>query len=486
LLSLVSPAAAERLRNFLSEAGYADENLRQNLGLKDLPSSRLRNFARLHDLTREPTCINALVRWFWIGMPQEVSLVTPLVPPWFISLAQECGLLRRWEELLIPEVMLFPTEHFVFAADHTNKIDCQDPNLVLWPNPTSRLLARFTVRRPSRATLDLGTGTGIQAVMAAAHSEKVIATDLNPRAVVFAKFNARLNGIENIECIEGSGFEAVAGRTFDLIVSNPPFFIAPAAQYLFCNNSLDLDQLCRQLAREAPSHLKEAGYFHMLCEWAEIEGQPWQERLAEWVAGLGCDAWVMKGYSDDPGEYAEERIRSTKSSAADDADLYESYMKYYRERHVKAINGGMVILRRRSGSNWTFFEEIQQTPKDALGDLIQQTFATRDFLQSYGDDASLLALRPRLSKNVRLEQVFEQAENGWKRESLTLRLTKGFHLFLGLQPVVAEFLSGCDGKRSLGELITEFSAKVNAPPGQVQKECLDAVRKLIERGFLLY
>ncbi len=132
--------------------------------------------------------------------------------------------------------MLFPADKFIFAADHTSKIDAGDPDLVLWPNPTSRLLSRFTVRRPSRATLDLGTGTGIQALAAAAHSERVVATDLNSRAVAFALFNARLNGIENVECLCGNGFEPVAGRKFDLIVSNPPFFITPAAQYLFCDN----------------------------------------------------------------------------------------------------------------------------------------------------------------------------------------------------------------------------------------------------------
>jgi hypothetical protein len=36
--------------------------------------------------------------------------------------------------------------------------------------------------------------------IAAAHSQKVFARDLNPRAVAFASFNARLNGIENVDC----------------------------------------------------------------------------------------------------------------------------------------------------------------------------------------------------------------------------------------------------------------------------------------------
>jgi hypothetical protein len=57
---------------------------------------------------------------------------------------------------------------------------------------------------------------------------------------------------------------------------------------------------------------------------------------------------------------------------------------------------------------------------------------------------------------------------------------------LELQPLVAEFLSGCDGKRTLGELTQELAAKANVPLETVRKESLDMVRKLIERAFLLY
>jgi hypothetical protein len=485
LLNLTLPNDAERLRGFLSESGYSEDNLRGKLGLKDLPASRLRNFPRLQDLTREPNCINTLARWFWIGIPQDAAAAENHLPPWFIPLALQCGLLVRRGKDLWPEAMLFPADKFIFAADHTSKIDAADPNLVLWPNPTSRLLSRCTVRRHSRATLDLGTGTGIQALIAAGHSDKVVATDLNSRAVAFATFNARFNGIENVECLAGNGFAPVAGRKFDLIVSNPPFFITPAAQYLFCDNPLDLDQLCRKLAREAPLYLNEDGYFQMLCEWAEINGQPWQDRLSEWLEGTGCDAWVMKGYAQDPAEYAEEHIRTNTASPVRDAELYANYMAYYRERKVESIHGGVIIMHRRSGNNWIVLEEVQHTPKAPFGDLVLQTFATRDFLQSHSSDDQLLGVKPKLSENVRLEMIYQQAEEGWKRESLILRFVKGFDLFLGLQPIVAEFLSGCDGTRALSELIGNFATKADAPFEQVQKECLDVVRKLIERGFLL-
>ena len=152
MLKLLPPDEATRLRDFFIEAGYTEENLQVKLGLRDPASGRLRNLARLQDLTGEPNCINTLLRWFWIGSPQDASEAAKYVPIWFIPLAQQCGLLRPHEKGLIAEAMLLPAEGFLLAADRTNKLDVADPELVLWTNPTSRLLSHFTVRRPSRAT----------------------------------------------------------------------------------------------------------------------------------------------------------------------------------------------------------------------------------------------------------------------------------------------------------------------------------------------
>ena len=56
--------------------------------------------------------------------------------------------------------------------------------------PSSALLGNLTVRRPVERALDVGTGSGILAVLAARHAERVVATDLSERALAFAAFNA--------------------------------------------------------------------------------------------------------------------------------------------------------------------------------------------------------------------------------------------------------------------------------------------------------
>ena len=441
---------------------------------------------RLLDSTREPGLLNTLVLWFWLGVAQDSASVVEFVPTWFTELALNCGLLRRENNTFASEVMIFPVDGFLTICDHSVKIDASDPEFVLWPNPTSRLLSRVTVRRRSRATLDLGTGNAIQALTAASHSDVVVATDLNPRAVSYARFSALLNGIENIECLTGDAFAPVAGRKFDLITSNPPFFIRPSGHYLFCDNPMDLDQLCRLLVKQVPAHLHEDGYFQMLCEWAEVDGQSWQERLTEWLEGTGCDAWVLMGQTHDPGEYAQHRIAETAGSPEGDAALFASYMTYYRERKVKALHNGIISMRKRSGKNWILMEEVTDTPKDAFGEAVQNTFAARDFLISHTSDEQLLPIKPRISPHARLEQFFQPADGQWKPTSLNLRLTKGFPFFVGLQPAVAEFLSACDGTRTVGDLITNFSRQADAPFEQVQSECMAVFRRMFERGFLLF
>ncbi len=485
MFNSISLCDAARLRDFLLEAGYGEERLREKGYFAELPSARLRNLPRLLDRTREPNRLNTLLGWFWLGLRQEASKANDYVPSWFTALAISAGLLRQEGDWLFSEVMLFPGDGFLMASDHTARIDAADPEMVLWPNPTSKLLSRFTVRRRSEATLDLGTGNGIQALWAASHSTQVVATDLNPRAVNFAQFTALLNGVENIECLAGDGFAPVAGRKFDLIVSNPPFFISPSGRYLFCDNPMDLDQLCRRFVREAPGYLNEGGYFQLLCEWAEVRDQPWRERVSEWLEGSGCDAWILKGHTQDPTEYAQHRIAETAASPEHDAELYASYMAYYRERKVEAIHDGIIAMHRRSGQNWTLIEEVSETPKEAFGESVLLTFEARDLLQLHSSDEQMLALKPRLSADCRLEQFLKAGEGRWQTTSLTLRRVKGFPFFVGIQPEVAEFLGGCNGERTVGELIENFARRVDAAPERVRAECLGIIRRLLERGFLL-
>jgi methylase of polypeptide subunit release factors len=485
MLNLLPRESSQRLRSFFEEAGYTEVQLRKQLGAAELPSRHLRNQARLLDRTSVTTPLNVLLRWFWLGIEQNHAQCDGVIPAEILYLLIESGLLQVDGEEYIPSAMLLHVDGFLVASDHSTAIEKKQTEMVLWPNPTSRFLARFAVQRHSRATLDLGTGSGILSLGAARYSDVVVATDLNQRAVACTRFNARLNDVDNIEVLAGDCFTPVADRRFDLILSNPPFFITPQSDYLFCDNPMDLDGLCRRLVKEAPAHLNEGGYMEMLCEWAQIKDEPWEERVAEWLLGTGCDAWVMKGLTQDPEEYAQHRIRETSQDTSRDPQHYAEYMNYYRRREVEAIHDGLIVMRRREGQNFVRIEEVPPTPTGNLSDLILSTFAAHDLLRTNDTDQKLLATYPVLAPKVRLEQICVPTAGGWKAESLTLRLTSGFAFHIETQPLVAEFLATCDGTRSAQEAITELAQKTAAPLDKVRAECLNMIRKLIERGFVV-
>ena len=88
------------------------------------------------------------------------------------------------------------------------------------------VMARDAGGLRGREVLDLCAGTGILGLTAARLGARATAVDLSRRAVVNARLNARLNGLE-LTALHGDLFAPVEGRRFDLIVSNPPYIPAP-------------------------------------------------------------------------------------------------------------------------------------------------------------------------------------------------------------------------------------------------------------------
>ena len=144
--------------------------------------------------------------------------------------------------------LLAPVDDILIAADRADRHPSAEPDYVVAPGPASRALARLMLPAPLKAALDLGCGTGYLACRLAARADRVVATDINPRAVAFSRFNAALNGLSNLKCRQGNLFEPLDGNRFDLIGCNPPYVIAPQSTYLYRDGG---PGLCRQILAEA-------------------------------------------------------------------------------------------------------------------------------------------------------------------------------------------------------------------------------------------
>ncbi|TSC52026.1 MAG: Methylase of polypeptide chain release factor [Parcubacteria group bacterium LiPW_41] len=135
----------------------------------------------------------------------------------------------------------------------------------LWDD--SLLLAEVVEKeiQPNMSVLDIGTGSGIQGIVAALRGAFVLSTDICPRAVQTARWNADRYRLEKmVEARESDCFNHVREK-FDRIVFNPPhlwFESESILDHIITDNNY---VLFRRFLNEAKKHLEESGKIFLMC-----------------------------------------------------------------------------------------------------------------------------------------------------------------------------------------------------------------------------
>lgn len=126
--------------------------------------------------------------------------------------------LRRWHERAYRELAAAGERRVSYLG-----LDLLVPSTVFAPTPTSDLLGRAVTAEagPSDRVLDMGTGSGVNALLAARHGAEVVGVDLNPMAVDAARRNADRNDLH--ARFEVSDIYSAVDGTFDLMIIDPPF-----------------------------------------------------------------------------------------------------------------------------------------------------------------------------------------------------------------------------------------------------------------------
>lgn len=175
----------------------------------------------------------------------------------------------------------------------------QGGDAVMGLGPTTNALgaAALPRQRIGRA-VDIGCGAGTIGLVLSRRAEHVIGTDINDRALTISRFNARLNGITNIEFRNGSLYEPVAGEKLDLVVSQPPF--VPEVDDgktggSFMHGGRRGDELVVELLKATPQHLSPHGRAVIFAEWgygAKQKDAP--ERIKEALGPAKLDTLVFQ------------------------------------------------------------------------------------------------------------------------------------------------------------------------------------------------
>ncbi len=464
-------------RAFLDAHGYDSATLSQRMGRARPPAAGEEQ--QMFDDSSEISTANVLIRLFLLGAPVDKVSIEEFIPAPVLEFCDQAGLFETSGDIVNGSIVIVPVEDLLFASDAFHMLGTEQASEFVLPASThsANFLRLLTMRDPVKSALDLGCGCGIHALFAARHSITVVATDISPSAIWYTRFNAMLNGIDNVECLEGSLFEPVAERKFDLIVTNPPFVISPSESFVYRDNTMELDSFCQVLVGEAPRYLKLGGHLQMLCEWVEITGQSWQERITGWVRN--CDAWILHTPPLLPASYVQQRSSDISGDAVNTGQP-DTWLAYFEARDVRAVHPGMLTLRRRDGQNWLHIQNLTTDVVSEAGDVIADSIAAVDFLEACDDD-SLLQATLSLADGVGAERL----ETDGNITGVYLKLNNALAVDAEIDGAVAAFLNLFNGQQSVQECIDQFGATTDADMGALRSDLLAILRMFVSRGFLV-
>jgi len=475
------------LRERFRQAGFTERAVHDALEGR---SDRNIDFHCAIRRSADPSPFNLLLRLFVLGMPVAAQSACSALAPVDIGWLIDCGLIEPAAEGLRATARLMPWRDLFLLSDFP-PAEGQPirPDFVMsGSSPSSVSLTMLVPRNRVATVLDIGSGAGIHALLAAGHADRVIATDINPRALNFASMNARLNGIGNISFVLGSFFEPAGSDKFDLILSNPPFIISPQSSLIFQNPGFSGDGVSELILREAPAHLNEGGCAISLISWHYESDDDWAVRPCGWAASSGCDLWLLLAAAEDPLSYAANALRQTESIAGPRyAQLLDEWVAYYRQQNIVRLALGAAILRkRRTQRNWVHCEKLAGAPLAGdAGEQIRRVFAAEDFLESLDGDQALLDCRLALHPDHLLEHKLTAGDDGWISQSLILMPARGIEHHAAIDSHVLAFLSQCNGARTIRELITAIAANDGMDFTAAADAGLPLVRRLLRAGFLV-
>ncbi len=346
---------------------------------------------------------------------------------------------------------------------------------VLGISSASTSLAQLSVRGDVDLALDLGTGCGVQALHLASHAGKVVATDVNRRALWMTRLNAALNEV-SVDVREGSFFEPVAGEKFDLIATNPPFVISPATgeRLVYRDSGLPGDRVVEDIVRAAPGHLSENGMCQILANWSIRRDTAWDERLASWLSD-DCDTLVTQREVIDPSEYVEMWLKDEGVHGTPDYPRrYDTWLSWFDDQGIEGVGFGWINIR-AGGTGRHQLEEWRYDVEQPIGPAVADHFdATR----------SPVELTSHLVARADVLQETQGPPGAADPATIVARQQRGFRRARQVDTVEAALIGASDGDLSVGQLLDAVAQITEADAAELRSTYLPVVRQLVDEGFL--
>ncbi len=432
------------------------------------------------------TRLGTVVRAFFLELPVPTPQAVRALGRRALDALEATGLAEVGDEV-VPRVRIVPVGDLLVASDDFPKRD-DDPEYVAAFSTTSRICDALTPRRKVARALDVGTGSGVQALRAALHARHVVATDVNPRALAYTELNAALNGFTNVECRHGSLFEPVDGERFDLITSNAPYVISPENRLAYRDAGLEADELSERIVRGAASHLTDGGFATLLVSWIAADEDAPDERPLDWTAAIDCDSWILAVWeADSLGHAAAWNDHLAGEAFAEALDTWTDYLARIGARWVSE---GAILLHRRPGARYSArVDLLDEEALDQAGEQIRRAFAARARLSELRSRAGLLDEPLAVAAPLLLERELKPRRGGPTVVAARLHVDEGTKPTVEAGTHALEVIASLDGSARLGDVVQQTAEHLGLSKPEttrLRREALKLSRELLELGALRF
>jgi methylase of polypeptide subunit release factors len=477
-------AAAKALGRVLRGLGYTEDGVYRLLG--DDAYSTERDDAPIAARRLPRTPLATAVRLFFLQLAVSQREAVRALGPRGVEALEATGLAEVDEEVAARSRIL-PIGKLLLASDGFSLETEDPPDYVATYTPTARVLDSLTPRRAVERALDVGTGSGIHALLAAQHARHVVATDVNDRALAYTQLNAALSGLTNVECRNGSLFEPVAGETFDHVTCNAPYVVSPEHRWAYRDSGFRADEVSERVVEQSAAHLAEGGFAAVQVSWLARDEKTADERVLAWVEATGCESWILPTLSMDTLDHgAEWNVHLAHDPEALEEAL-EEWDAYFDELGMHWVSEGVVIFRRDDGGTASIrVDPVEADDVEEASGQVLRAFDARRRLRGLAGDA-LLGVRVSPAVALRLESELEPDDGGSDVVESRVALAEGTKHVLETSSTALEIIAALDARTPLAEVISRTAEELGLRQQEttrLRRESLQLTRELLELGAL--
>lgn len=369
------------LYSILKETNYTARQICKCLGIEDLQNILPTYLAYYDRFILAETPLHQLIKLFLIrgrvSVYQAISLFGEVLFETLVAI----GMLVVEDGMVFSRVAVFSVDGFFIATDHRFlflKQDVMKEGPVMYIGSDSLGLIQTAPRYHSKSTLDLCTGSGVQAIIASRYSDTVIAVDINPRAVRFARFNAMLNGIHNMDVRLGSLYDGLDNCHFDTILANPPFVPSPNNETKFRDGGSSGEDVLKSIIEGASNKLNTDGQLFIVTDLVRVDD--YQKKLSTWWNNEKADILLLKTADRNEILFSVPHCHHPFGQKYEDykAELFK-WVENFRSENLLAVNFGYILIK-KCNQKGSYFCKTINNPNSPIYDETRSYFDTKSML----------------------------------------------------------------------------------------------------------